>query len=358
MTNLDLIEKFKDNPYSRLSSSYFRSLSGILFSRVPKGTACEEYFHSAWYPVFIHGGDIGLLNHFDWHRLPARQTYKVFDAIRSISQRMTVMGKTVITIDSETEIPFSMHQPLKLRNVPDRKKFIKNILNYYFSTTLPRHYSKYRNSSKLEAGVAEEEAYKVAWEYAITTFAEGYAKKKKVLESSLSGLCSGEHLASLNQAILTLNNQVKEDDLDNCEDTFVDLRNSNNSFASLISGISATLARTREECKELTLTAPIYMENNRRDLGKLYSNYYKSERIMSISNNNLLKGWGDFSSFISELGFDIPKPFGINLNAENVATLAAFRDTSAESMVNFTHHLDKIVEAQEAEAGPSNLYLG
>jgi hypothetical protein len=356
MTNLDLIEKFKDNPYSRLSSSYFRTFNGILFNRV----VGKERYSESWYPIAIYDGDIGLMNHFDFYRMPDRGGMAVSNAVRSIENRMTDTGKTVVRINKGVELPPSMHQPLKLRGVPDRKKFIKDILNYYFSFTMPTGYSSYLNSGKLDAGVAEEEAYKVAWEYAITTFAASYVENKKTLEGSLNELCSGEAIRSLNQAILTLSNQVKDDDLGNCEDTFKDLRNFNSNLSYLITRINARLSTTREKCKELTLISPTYMEGTRRDLDKFYSGYYSPQYVMTICNDNLLKGWGDFSSFISRLGFDIPKPFGLNLNAENVSTLAAFRDTSAESMINFTHHLDRIVEAQEAETNPepsSNLYL-
>jgi len=360
MTNLDLIEKFKDNPYSRLSSSYFRTFNGILFNRVPKGISYKGYYSESWYPIFVYDGDIGLMSHSDWNRMPTRQNQSVSTAIRGIIDRMTDTGKTVVRINKGVELPPSMHQPLKLRGVPDRKKFIKDILNYYFSFTMPTGYSSYLNSGKLDAGVAEEEAYRVAWEYAITTFAESYVENKKTLEGSLNELCSGEDLPSLNRAILTLSNQVKDDDLGNCEDTFKDLRNFNAKLGNLITSINGRLSRTREKCRKLTLSSPVYMADTRRDLGKFYSGYYAAQYVMSIYNGNLLKGWGDFSSFISRLGFDIPKPFGLNLNAENVSTLAAFRDTSAESMINFTHHLDRIVEAQEAETNPepsSNLYL-
>lgn len=353
MTNLELIQKFKDNPYSRLSSSYFRSFNGILFNRVPKGTS--------WYPIFIYDDDIGVMNYFDYDRIPIRDGAAVSGAIRGIEDRMVNAGKTVVSIDKGVELPPSMHQPLKLRGVPDRKKFIKDILNYYFSFTMPAGYSDYPNSGKLDSGVAREEAYKVAWEYAITTVAESYVKNKKTLEGYLNELCSGKDLLSLNQAILTLSNQVKDDDLDNCEDAFKDLRKFNVNLGNVLDRINGTLYKTREMCKKLTLLSPAYMESIRRDLDKLYSGYYAlPAKVMTICNDNLLKGWGDFSSFISRLGFDIPKPFGLNLNAENVSTLAAFRDTSAESMLNFTHHLDRIVEAQEAEAKPepSNLYLG
>jgi hypothetical protein len=369
MTNLDLIEKFKDDPNSRLSSSYFRTFNGILFNRVPKGVlfnrvpkgvAYKSYYSESWYPIAIYDGDIGLMNHFDHYRMPDRHGIAVSNALRSIENQMVDTGKTVVSIAIDLELPSSMHQPLKLRGVPDRKKFIKDILDYYFSFTMPTRYSDYLNSGKLDSGVAEEEAYKVAWEYAITTFAANYVENKKTLEGSLNELCSGKDIQSLNQAILTLSNQVKDDDLGNCEDIFKDLRNCNTNLGYLITRINGRLNTTRGKCKELILSSPVYMEDTRRDLDKFYSGYYSPRYIMTIRNDNLLKGWGDFSSFISRLGFDIPKPFGLNLNAENVSTLAAFRDTSAESMINFTHHLDRIVEAQEAEANPkpsSNLYL-
>jgi len=357
MKNQDLIKKFIDNPHSRLSSSYYRTLDGILFNRVPDGSV-DEYYSKSWYPIFIHDGDLGLMNYYSVARIPTKGQYFVSEAIKSIRSQMIAAGKTVVDINMPRELPSSLHQPLKLRGVPTRKKFIKDILDYYFTFTMPSYYSDYPNSSKLDSGVAEKEAFKVAWEFAITNFAGKYVKNKKNIEGILNEICSGEAFKSFNQAITTLNNKVKNDDLDNYEDTFNDLRNSNSKITTLMSAINYRLHLTREGCRKLTLSAPVYMCDERRNLDKIYSGYYALQEIMHITNDNLLKGWGDFSSFISRLGFDIPKPFGLNLNAENVSTLAAFCDTSAESMINFTHHLDRIVEAQEANPKPSfNLYL-
>ena len=358
MKNLELIEEFKNDPQRRMTSSYFRSFNGILFNRVPKGLHGHDCHHDTWYPIFIYD-EIGLMPHYEtYSRLPSRGYFRVYHALKRIGVQMYMLGKTVVTVDVDKELPFSMQQPLKLRNVPDRKQFIKDILNYYFSLTFPSNYSSYHNSSKMDIDVAKSEAYKVCWEYALTTFASKYIDNKKILEASLNELCSVEDITTLGQVIENLKKQVKDDDLESAEDTYGDLMKFTSSLDEAIHEVDRKIRNTADKCKSIQLCCPPYMANTRRDPNE----HYSLNSILRIENQNLLKGWGDFSSFLTKLGLNIPKAFGFGLNAENASTLSAFRGTSRESMLNFTHHLDRIVASQEAEAEakpePSNLYLG
>lgn len=357
MKNLELIEEFKHDPQRRMTSSYFRSFNGILFNRVPKGSYGHDHHHDTWYPIFIYD-EIGLMPHYEtYSRLPSREYYRVYDALKSIGVRMNVLGKTVVTVDVDKELPYGMQQPLKLRNVPDRKQFIKDILNYYFSFTFPSNYSSYDNSSKMDIDVAKSEAYTTAWEYALTTFASKYIDNKKMLEASLNELCSVEDITTLGQVIENLKKQVKDDDLESAEETYGDLMKFTSSLGEAIHEVNRRIHNTANKCKSIQLCCPSSMLNTRRDPSERHPSF---NSILRIENQNLLKGWGDFSSFLTRLGFNIPKAFGFDLNAENASTLSAFRGTSRESMLNFTHHLDRIVASQEAEAKPepSNLYLG
>ncbi len=357
MKNLELIEEYKNDPQRRMTSAYFRSFNGILFNRVPKSAFNHDRHHDAWYPIFIYD-EIGLMASYECYtRLPKRGYYEVYEALRSIGVRMNALGKTVVTVDVAEELPFSMQQPLKLRNVPDRKQFIKDILNYYFSFTFPSHYSSYGNSSKMDIDVAKSEAYKIAWEYALTTFASNYTDSKKMLEASLNELCSVEDITALSQAVANLKKQVKDDDLESAADTYGDLMKFSSSLGEAIRETNTRIRRTTEKGKSIKLCRPSRMLDTRRDPSEIYASF---DSILRIENENLLKGWGDFSSFLTGLGFDIPKAFGFDLNAENASTLSAFQGTSRESMLNFTYHLDRIVASQEDEAKPetSNLYLG
>ena len=365
MKNLELIQAFGDNPQVSGSSSYFRAFNGILFNRVPK--SCSPVigrYSEAWYPIFICDG-IGLQTRYDTLRLPSRGEHQIYKAIENVGLRMLQQGKTVVRIDTGAEVPFGLLQPLKLRSVPNRETFIADILEYYLAYTFPSNYSTFPLTSKISAEEAKAECAAIAWEYAITTFAHQYAQYKKTLEASLNQLSSDESMAEFERHLPLLREFVNNDDLATAITSYEAIQNSLSKISEVLCGVSKTIKSTALSCGEICLSAPLGLTEKVRDKSRFLPNGYRPDPVLTIMNTNILKGWGDFAGFLTKLGFHIPKPFGFNLNAENISTLAAFRDTSAESMVNICAHLTRIVkerEAKEAEAEakpePCNLYLG
>ena len=363
MTNVELIQAFAENPQISASSSYFRAFNGILFNRVPKDTNLSK----TWYPVFICD-DIGLEIHYSFFRLPTRSTWLVRNKISSIATRMRESGKTVVSADVKSEVPTKFHQPLKLRSVPNRKQFIRGIMKHYLSCTFPTGYSNYSLTGKLSAEEAGKEASSIAWEYALTTFADLYVKHKKTLEAQLNHLTNSGAVSKFAGQTSRLKDYVNNDNLTAAEPLLGEMGDDMQKIQSTLYGVKDEISRAAARCETICLYAPLDISDDIRDKKKLISGYFRNESILSIRNSNILKGWGDFASFLAKLGIDIPKPFGFALNSENISTLAAFRETSAESMVNLGAHFTRLVKEREEKAAgvaaasdkpkPSNLYLG
>lgn len=359
MTNIELIQAFAENPQISASSSYFRAFNGILFNRVPKDTNLSK----TWYPVFICD-DIGLEIFYPYTRLPARSSWLVRDKISSISTRMRQSGKTVVSADVASEVPPELHQPLKLRSVPNRKQFIADTMRHYLSCTFPVGYSNYSLTGKLSAEEAGKEASSVAWEYALTTFADLYVKHKKTVEAQLNHLTNGGAMSKFADQSSRLKDYVNNDNLTAAEPLLGEMGEGVQNIQSTLYAVKNEISRAAERCETISLRRPLAISEDIRDKEKLISGYFRADSILSIRNSNILKGWGDFASFLAKLGIDIPKPFGFALNSENISTLAAFRETSAESMVNLGSHFTRLIKEREEKAAggdkpkPSNLYLG
>ena len=341
MTNQELIEEFKLDPSRRMSSSYFRSFNGILFNRV----ANCEVFGDTWYPIYICD-EVGLLNYCPSSYLPDRNYYAVRKAIDSLHTFFT-QKQTVVRIKSSSELPKDLRQPLRLQNVPDRKKFIKDIMEFHFKATFPRNYNTYEHSSEFNIEEVQEEAYNVAWEFALTSVARRYVQAKTKVETGLNQLVSDQSFNNIPALLDRIRRAVKSDDIEKAEDLQHKLKVKTGELGSALGKLSSNIWAAKNNACVISLQQILPLNRPYMSVEEFTKSWLSSADIMSIEDDNILKGWSNFCSFLSKLDIEIPKPFGIPLNLDNVSKMAAFWNTSGESYINFKDHLDRILESRK-----------
>lgn len=282
-------------------------------------------------------------------------------------------SSTVISSDgSHISVPKELYQPPKLRNVPSRQCYIRDIMNHLMR---PAPDQGPRSTSgpveELASEVYFAECRKIAWEFAITQAAYKYAKSKKTLEIEVNKVVTCAHVIDINNDLKVLHKQVMDDDLSEAKENYDHLIECVHNLRGMLHTASRELSNTKQASSYIRYRSvapwrdevlpPEHFTDSRAGWG-----------IFSIYNPNIIEGWVDFSKFLTNLGIDIPRPFGEDLSLESVYRLAAFHDVSAESYFNFKKHMDakllgeKIFapyygsthDYSKEETETCNLYLG
>lgn len=340
MTNDRLIESFAADPTRNMRSSYFRSMNGILF--IKQGDPWGRV--KAWCPIFIVS-EVILFIPPPWGLLPDRGSNACWNAMTRAAESFR-RNSTVISSDgSHISVPKELYQPPKLRNVPSRQCYIRDIMNHLMR---PAPRSGPRSTACPEEERASEvyfaECRKIAWEFAITEAASKYAKSKKTLELEVNRAVTCVHVTDMNSNLKALHKQVMNDDLSEAEDTYDNLIGCVHSLAGMLSTASKILDETKRASSRIRYRSIARWQDEAVPQDH-FKDGFAGDGIFSIQNPNIIKGWVDFSKFLTNLGIDIPRPFDEDLSLESVYRLAAFHDVSAEAYFNFKGYMDaKLVE--------------
>lgn len=352
MTNNTLIDSFASDPTRNMRSSYFRSMNGILFikSSDPWGRV------KAWCPIFIVS-EVVLYIAPPWGLLPDRGSNACWNAM-SRAATMFRGSSTVISSDgSHIAVPKELYQPPKLRNVPSRQCYIRDIMNHLMDAA-PENGPRFADGAQeeLDREIYFAECYKIAWEYAITEAAYLYAKSKKTLEIEVNKVVTCAHVIDINNDLKVLHKQVMDDDLSEAKENYDHLIECVHNLRGMLHTASKELSNTRQASSYIRYRSIASWQ----DEVVPQDHWARSNAgwgIFSICNPNIIEGWVDFSKFLTNLGIDIPRPFGEDLSLESVSRLAAFHDVSAESYFNFKKHMDAHTDSKETTE-TCNLYLG
>lgn len=349
MTNEKLIEQFRSDPTVTARSSYFRVMDGMMFikSSDPWGRL------KGWRPVFILS-DVVLYLPPPWALLPERGCGAVSYALNGVAGHLKE-DNTVINIEEGTEVPENLYQKPKLRHVPSRQCYIRDIMETIMRHE-PTYYSRREDIKEEDRESFVNESYKIAWEYAITSVASGYTKAKKKLEMEVNRVVGSTYASDVSSGVSELHKQVMRDDLSSAEESYLEL----GLCVKKLQGVMSTAYRGIQEARQAAciinfrhitwFDEVISPEQFRSGNG--------GRHILSIHNPNIIEGWGDFSKFLTNIGIDIPRPFGEDLSLESVSRLAAFHDVSNESYYNFKRYFLKLKEDQAETTETCNLYLG
>lgn len=367
MTNDRLIESFAADPTRNMRSSYFRSMNGILF--IKQGDPWGRV--KAWCPIFIVS-EVTLFIPPSWGLLPDRGSNACWNAMTRAAESFRGRSTVISSDGAHISVPQELYQPPKLRNVPSRQCYIRDIMNHLMR---PVPHSGPRSTACLEEERASEvyfaECRKIAWEFAITEAASKYAKSKKTLEIEVNRVVTCVHVSDINNDLKVLHKQVMDDDLSEAEETYNHLNECVRTLKGMMSTASQRLFHTKNASGSLRYRAIARWQDETVPQDH-FTDGFAGDGIFSIQNPNIIKGWVDFSKFLTNLGIDIPRPFDEDLSLESVYRLAAFHDVSAEAYFNFKGYMDaKLLEHkifspywgstrnyQNETTETCNLYLG
>ena len=206
MTNVELIESFGVDPTRNLRSSFFRSMDGMLFVKIPDIHGRVK----SWCPIFIVS-EVVLYTHPSYSFLPTRGNSACWSALQRVAAKFGEKYTVIYTESSESLIPNELCQPPKLRGVPSRQCFIRDIMNHLTRSPLegsPCYGPDHRETMVLHA----DESRKIAWEYAITQTASKFAKSKKTLEMEMNKAVSSVHAKGIEDGLKDLRKHVMADD--------------------------------------------------------------------------------------------------------------------------------------------------
>lgn len=349
MTNEKLIDRFKVDPTVNARSSYFRVMDGMMFIKDPDPWDRVK----GWRPVFIIS-EVVLFITPPWGFLPERGANKVSSALNE-AESYFKNESTVITLDAQTDIPNSLYQKPNLRGVPNRQCYIRDIMK-----TVMRHEPTYfsRNCNDIIDGDREsfvDESYKISWEYAITSAASEYTKAKKKLEVEVNMLVSCAYVSDVSSGVDELRKQVMRDDLSSAEESYRELGLCVKKLQEVMGRAYGGIQNAKRASGVIHFQAVTWFDDIPPEK---FTPSNAGRYIFSILNPNIIEGWVDFSKFLTNLGIDIPRPFGEDLSLESVRRLAAFHDVSAESYYNFKAYFLGLKEDQAKTTETCNLYLG
>ena len=352
MTNIELIESFGVDPTRSLRSSFFRSMDGMLFVKI-QDAHCRV---KSWRPVFIVS-EVVLFAQPDYSNLPTRGYSTCCNALHRVAAKF---GEEYTVISTESVIPDNLCQPPKLRGVPSRQCFIRDIMNHLTESPLEHVTRPLALSGEEIRGIYNDESRKIAWEFAITQTASKFAKSKKTLEMEMNKAVSSVHAKGIEDGLKDLRKHVMADDFTEAEKAHARINECVNELGILTRSSAFKLNEARKSTSSIVYRAISWREETLSP--ERFSSWNRGRSIFSIKDSNIIKGWVDFSKFLTNLGIDIPRPFDEDLSHESVNRLAAYHSVSAESYFNFRDYIeDKLAEPKEddqEEAKPCNLYLG
>ncbi len=335
MTNYKLIDSFAADPTRNMRSSYFRSMNGILF--IKSSDRCGHV--EAWCPVFIVS-EVTLFIPPPWMLLPDRGANTCWNYLWRASESFRRRSTTIIADGGGIAVPKELYQPPKLRNVPSRQCFIRDIMNHLMRPA-PENgpLSTIGDAERLASDIYFAESHKIAWEFAITQAASNYVKSKKILEIEVNKAVTCVHVTDINKDLKVLHKLVMDDDLSEAEKTYDHLKECVHNLRGMLSTASKLLDNTKRSSSRIGYC---YIASWQDEVvpKDCFTGSNEGDDIFSINNPNIIEGWVDFSKFLTNLGIDIPRPFGEDLSLESVYRLAAFHDVSAESYFNFKKHMD------------------
>ncbi len=354
MTNVELIESFGVDPTRNLRSSFFRSMDSMLFVKI-------QDIHGrvkSWCPIFIVS-EVVLYTHPSYSYLPTRGNSACWNALQRVAAKFGEKYTVISTESALSLIPDKLRQPPKLRGVPSRQCFIRDIVNFLTRSPLdhtPRYGPDEEETRKLHA----DESRKLAWEYAITETASKFAKSKKTLEMEMNKAVSSVHAKGIEDGLKDLRKHVMADDFTEAEKAHERLCECVGNLEQMTRRSAFTLSKAKDSTSSIVYRAVSWREETLPP--ERFDSWRRGSDLFSINNSNIIEGWVDFSKFLTNLGIDIPRPFGEDLSHESVYRLAAYHSVSAESYFNFRDYIDdKLAEPKEGdqeEAKPCNLYLG
>ncbi len=354
MTNVELIESFGVDPTRNLRSSFFRSMDSMLFVKI-------QDIHGrvkSWCPIFIVS-EVVLYTHPSYSYLPTRGNSACWNALQRVAAKFGEKYTVISTESALSLIPDELRQPPKLRGVPSRQCFIRDIVNFLTRSPLdhtPRYGPDEEETRKLHA----DESRKLAWEYAITETASKFAKSKKTLEMEMNKAVSSVHAKGIEDGLKDLRKHVMADDFTEAEKAHERLCECVGNLEQMTRRSAFTLSKAKDSTSSIVYRAVSWREETLPP--ERFDSWRRGSDLFSINNSNIIEGWVDFSKFLTNLGIDIPRPFGEDLSHESVYRLAAYHSVSAESYFNFRDYIDdKLAEPKEGdqeEAKPCNLYLG
>ena len=354
MTNVELIESFGVDPTRNLRSSFFRSMDGMLFVKI-------QDIHGrvkSWCPIFIVS-EVVLYTQPSYSYLPTRGNTACQRALQRVAAKFGEKYTVISTESASSLIPDKLCQPPKLRGVPSRQCFIRDIMNHLTRSPLdhaPRYGPDEEETRKLHA----DESRKIAWEYAITETASKFAKSKKTLEMEMNKAVSSVHAKGIEDGLKDLRKHVMADDFTEAEKAHERLCECVGNLEQMTRRSAFTLSKAKKSTSSIVYRAVSWREETLSP--ERFDSWRRGSDLFSIKNSNIIEGWVDFSKFLTNLGIDIPRPFGEDLSHESVYRLAAYHSVSAESYFNFKDYIDgKLAELKggdQEEAKPCNLYLG
>ncbi len=354
MTNVELIESFGLGPTRNLRSSFFRSMDGMLFVKI-------QDIHGrvkSWCPIFIVS-EVVLYTHPSHSYLPTRGSNACWSALQRVAAKFGEEYTVITTASSQSLIPDNLCQPPKLRGVPSRQCFIRDIMNHLTRWPLvntPHYGPDHTETMKLHA----DESRKLAWEYAITETASKFAKSKKTLEMEMNKAVSSVHAKGIEDGLKDLRKHVMADDFTEAEKAHERLHKCVRELEQMTNRSDYTLNKAKKSTSSIVYRAVSWRDETLPP--ERFDSWRRGDDLFSINNSNIIEGWVDFSKFLTNLGIDIPRPFDEDLSHESVYRLAAYHSVSAESYFNFRDYIDgKLAEPKEdsqEEAKPCNLYLG
>ena len=355
MTNVELIESFGVDPTRNLRSSFFRSMDGMLFVKI-------QDIHGrvkSWCPIFIVS-EVVLYTQPSFSYLPTRGSSACQRALHRVAAKFGEEYTVITTASSQSLIPDELCQPPKLRGVPSRQCFIRDIMNYMTESPLEHVTRPLALSGEEIRGIYNDESRKLAWEYAITETASKFAKSKKTLEMEMNKAVSSVHAKGIEDGLKDLRKHVMADDFTEAEKAHERLHKCVRELEQMANRSAYTLDKAKKSTSSIVYRAISWREETLPP--ERFDSWRRGSALFSINNSNIIKGWVDFSKFLTNLGIDIPRPFGEDLSHESVYRLAAYHSVSAESYFNFRDYIDgKLAEPKEddqEEAKPCNLYLG
>jgi len=354
MTNVELIESFGVDPTRNLRSSFFRSMDSMLFVKIQDVHGRVK----SWCPIFIVS-EVVLYTQPSYSYLPTRGHSACWNALQRVAAKFGEEYTVITTASSQSLIPDNLCQPPKLRGVPSRQCFIRDIVNFLTRSPLdhtPRYGPDEEETRKLHA----DESRKLAWEYAITETASKFAKSKKTLEMEMNKAVSSVHAKGIEDGLKDLRKHVMADDFTEAEKAHERLCECVGNLEQMTRRSAFTLSKAKDSTSSIVYRAVSWREETLPQ--ERFDSWRRGSDLFSINNSNIIEGWVDFSKFLTNLGIDIPRPFGEDLSHESVYRLAAYHSVSAESYFNFRDYIDdKLAEPKEGdqeEAKPCNLYLG
>lgn len=352
MKNHQLIEAYGKNPFAKLMSSHYRSMEGILYHRKTNMSSGAKST-DGWLPLAVYDHNVCVRSN-KFYR-PATLGYMSEQAYWN----MELFKESVRPSVTIPEFPASCILQPKLKRIPNRREMIREAIN---ESVFP--------SVGFDAPIVEP-MRKLMWEWMLTRAARKITTSRMEIERGMNEMVSSNSFQMMQSLFDQAKEQVMNINMDSAYDILNKIHSASTKYSEQCARIRNSVDAAKSNTKEAFLPLGLYFykdgtvsklrESSHAGTSRDINGYVAKKFI--IKSNDLIEGWERFSEFLNRIGVEVPKPFGMEFNSENITKLSACWETAAETLADPTEYLKAECpelqdNAVETTTNKSSLFLG